>query len=65
MARPPRGGRSDLLERRVVLMSDWAAHVVSALRTEAPEVVTPHSRFLGRLKPNKSANGARTTLDQS
>jgi len=40
--------RSDLFERRVSLMAAWAEHVTSALRTEAREVVTPHSRFLGR-----------------
>jgi integrase len=32
--------RSDMFDRRVSLMAAWAAHVVSALRTEAPEVAT-------------------------
>jgi len=32
--------RSDLLERRVVLMRAWSEHVTSALRGEAPEVAT-------------------------
>ena len=43
--------RSDLFERRIVLMRAWSEHVTSAMRGEAPEVKTLPRRRVTRALP--------------